>query len=62
MEGPVWSDEDGARRIHRQGRNPRSQTIDMTGAQQMSRTKSFALRLAGLAAFALVLAAPFRWY
>jgi hypothetical protein len=33
-----------------------------TGAQQMSRTKSFALRLAGLAAFALVLAAPFRWY
>jgi hypothetical protein len=29
---------------------------------QMSRTKSFALRLAGLAAFALVLAAPFRWY
>jgi hypothetical protein len=34
----------------------------MTGAQQMSRTKSFALRLAGLASFALVLAAPFRWH
>jgi len=28
----------------------------------MSRTTSLALRLAGLAAFALVLAAPFRWF
>jgi len=28
----------------------------------MSRTMSFALRLTGLAAFALVLAAPFRWF
>lgn len=37
----------------------RTETI---GAQQMSRTLSFALRLTGLAAFALVLAAPFRWF
>lgn len=28
----------------------------------MSRTASLALRLAALAAFALVLAAPFRWF
>jgi hypothetical protein len=29
---------------------------------QMNRTASLALRLATLAAFALVLAAPFRWW
>jgi hypothetical protein len=49
-----WSDRVAAQ-------TDRTRTNETTGAQQMSRTKSLALRLAGLAAFALVLAAPFRW-
>ena len=60
----MGSDDDDARRIHRQGRRDaaqRSQYPMHDWSPPMSRTKSFALRLAGLAAFALVLAAPFRW-
>jgi hypothetical protein len=35
--------------------------LAQTELDAMSRTASLALRLASLAAFALVLAAPFRW-
>ena len=34
---------------------------ELKGDQPMSRTKDLALRLAVVAAFVLVLAAPFRW-